>query len=83
MDYAPTSTKQIFTHTYVKKMTIIQKWLQFLDCCCIVTLQKIECSLVRRFADVKKRDLLRWDGSHSAEVTENINLGYSQDQGYS
>ena len=27
--------------------------------------------------------LLRWDGSHSAEVNENINLGYSQDQGYS
>ena len=26
---------------------------------------------------------LRWDGSHSAEVNENINLGYSQDQGYS
>ena len=26
---------------------------------------------------------LRWDVSHSAEVNENINLGYSQDQGYS
>ena len=26
---------------------------------------------------------LRWDSSHSAEVNENINLGYSQDQGYS
>ena len=26
---------------------------------------------------------LRWDGSHSAEVNENINLGYSHDQGYS
>ena len=26
---------------------------------------------------------LRWDASHSAEVNENINLGYSQDQGYS
>ena len=26
--------------------------------------------------------VLRWDGSHSAEVNENINLGYSQDQGY-
>ena len=26
---------------------------------------------------------LRWDGSHSAEVNENINLSYSQDQGYS
>ena len=25
--------------------------------------------------------VLRWHGSHSAEV--NINLGYSQDQGYS
>ena len=27
--------------------------------------------------------VLRWDVSHSAEVNENINLGYSQDQGYS
>ena len=26
--------------------------------------------------------VLRWDGSHLAEVNENINLGYSQDQGY-
>ena len=26
---------------------------------------------------------LRWRGSLSAEVNENINLGYSQDQGYS
>ena len=26
---------------------------------------------------------LWWDGSHSAEVNENIILGYSQDQGYS
>ena len=26
---------------------------------------------------------LRWHGRHSAEVNENINLGYSQDQGYS
>ena len=26
---------------------------------------------------------LRWHGSHSAEVNENINLGYSHDQGYS
>ena len=26
---------------------------------------------------------LRWHGSHSAEVNENINLDYSQDQGYS
>ena len=26
---------------------------------------------------------LRWDGSHSAEVNENINLYYSQDQGFS
>ena len=24
-----------------------------------------------------------WDGSHLAEVNKNINLGYSQDQGYS
>ena len=27
--------------------------------------------------------LLKPDASHSAEVSENINLGYSQDQGYS
>ena len=27
--------------------------------------------------------VLRWHGRHSAEVNENINLGYSQDQGYS
>ena len=27
--------------------------------------------------------VLRWHSSHSAEVNENINLGYSQDQGYS
>ena len=26
---------------------------------------------------------LRWQGSHLAEVNENINPGYSQDQGYS
>ena len=26
---------------------------------------------------------LRWHGSHLAEVNENINRGYSQDQGYS
>ena len=26
---------------------------------------------------------LRWHAPHSAEVNENINLGYSQDQGYS
>ena len=26
---------------------------------------------------------LRWHGHHSAEVNENINLGYSHDQGYS
>ena len=29
------------------------------------------------------RSVLRWDASHPAEVNENINLGYSQDQGYS
>ena len=27
--------------------------------------------------------ILRWHGSHSAEVNENINQGYSPDQGYS
>ena len=27
--------------------------------------------------------VLRWHGRPSAEVNENINLGYSQDQGYS
>ena len=26
---------------------------------------------------------LRWHGRHSVEVNENINLGYSHDQGYS
>ena len=26
---------------------------------------------------------LRWDVSHSAEVNNNINLGYSQDKGFS
>ena len=30
-----------------------------------------------------RRMRLRWDVSHLAEVNENINLGYSQDQGYS
>ena len=30
-----------------------------------------------------KHDTLRWDGSHSAEVNENINRGYSHDQCYS
>ena len=29
------------------------------------------------------RLLLRWHGRHSVEVTENINLGYSRNQGYS
>ena len=27
-------------------------------------------------------DHLRWHGSHSAEVNENINLGYGQDQSF-
>ena len=26
---------------------------------------------------------LRWHARHSAEANENINMGYSQDQGYS
>ena len=26
--------------------------------------------------------ILRWHGRHSAEVNENIKMGYSQDQGY-
>ena len=34
-------------------------------------------------ARARLRVKLRWHGSHSAEVNENINLGYSQDQGYS
>ena len=34
-------------------------------------------------AEGQVSSILRWDGSHSAEVNENINLGYSQDQGYS
>ena len=29
------------------------------------------------------RPVLRWHGSHSADFNENINLGYSHDQGYS
>ena len=33
--------------------------------------------------DARGRSDLRWDSSHSPEVNENINLGYSQDQGYS
>ena len=32
---------------------------------------------------VASKESLRWHGRHSAEVNENINLGYSQDQGYS
>ena len=32
---------------------------------------------------ISMQSLLRWHGRHSAEVNENINLGYSQDQGYS
>ena len=32
---------------------------------------------------VAEFEYLRWDVSHSVEVNENINLGYSQDQGYS
>ena len=32
---------------------------------------------------ITKWVILRWDVSHSVEVNENINLGYSQDQGYS
>ena len=30
-----------------------------------------------------RNNSLRWHGRPSAEVNENINLGYSQDQGYS
>ena len=36
----------------------------------------------RNFEEILQH-LLRWHSSHSAEVNENINLGYSQDQGYS
>ena len=38
----------------------------------------------RRWGAVKHvQASLRWHGRPSAEVNENINLGYSQDQGYS
>ena len=40
------------------------------------------CVNIEGFKNIKAAKL-RWDGSHSAEVNENINLGYSQDQGYS
>ena len=44
----------------------------------------LEWSLSDDALDIKDDALdLRWHGSHSAEVNENINLGYSHDQGYS
>ena len=33
-------------------------------------------------ASLQKHKHLRWHGRHSAEVNKHINLGYSQDQGY-
>ena len=33
--------------------------------------------------NVLKLHALRWQACHSAEVNENINLGYSHDQGHS
>ena len=48
---------------------------------------KMGCSHVQ--SSVKSQEgmhtdpALRWHGSHSAEVNENINLGYSHDQRYS
>ena len=36
----------------------------------------------RNFEEILQH-LFRWHSSHLAEVNENINLGYSQDQGYS
>ena len=33
--------------------------------------------------NVLKLHALRWQACHSAEVNENINFGYSLDQGYS
>ena len=42
------------------------------------------CLLITKIRDESAQyNNLRWDVSHSAEVNENINLGYSQDQGYS
>ena len=38
--------------------------------------------MARRFV-IQGCPTLRWHGRPSAEVNENINLGYSQDQGYS
>ena len=35
------------------------------------------------FEELYCQTSLRWDVSYSAEVNENINLGYSQDHGYS
>ena len=39
--------------------------------------------VVSHAQEVFNADRLRWHGRPSAEVNENINLGYSQDQGYS
>ena len=43
-----------------------------------VILNSIEAS-----GPISNGKVLKWNVSHSAEVNENINLGYSQDQGYS
>ena len=43
----------------------------------------LETRVVFLFTLIVKIFLLRWHGRPSAEVNENINLGYSQDQGYS
>ena len=40
-------------------------------------------SLITRQERERVHEALRWQGRHSAEVNENINLGYSHDQGYS
>ena len=43
----------------------------------------VEDEVTRGDAAAIHKFLLRWHGSHSVEVNKNINLGYSQDQGYS
>ena len=49
-----------------------------------VFLRKVAVRVCEREREwLKEKYILRWHGRPSAEVNENINLGYSQDQGYS
>ena len=41
------------------------------------------CQSVCQSSEISTFTGLRWHAGRSAEVNENINLGYSQDQGYS